>query len=224
MFTDRKEAGRRLATALMRYKAESPVVLAVPRGGVPVAYEVARALEAPLDIIVARKLGAPGQHELGLGAIVDGDHPQSVLNEDIIRELRVSTQYIQAEIEAELKEIRRRQAAYRKGRPATVLAGRTVIVVDDGIATGGSIRAALRGVRRMGPGKVVLAVPVAPPETIAALRGEADEVVCLETPEYFMAIGEFYDDFRQTGDGEVIDLLAAAARGSAGAPSSAPRE
>jgi putative phosphoribosyl transferase len=215
MFTDRKEAGRRLAAALMRFKGESPVVLGVPRGGVPVAYEVARALEAPLDIIVARKLGAPGHHELGLGAIVDGDHPQSVLNEDIIRELDVSAQYIQTEIEAELKEIRRRQAAYRKGRPAAGVAGRTVIVIDDGIATGGSIRAALRGVRRMGPGKVVLAVPVAPPETIVALSGEADEIVCLEAPEYFMAIGEFYDDFSQTGDDEVIELLEAASRRSA---------
>lgn len=202
----------------MRFKAESPVVLAVPRGGVPVAYEVARALEAPLDIIVARKLGAPGHHELGLGAIVDGDHPQSVLNEDIIRELGVSAQYIQTEIETELKEIRRRQTAYRKGRPAAEVAGRTVIVIDDGIATGGSIRAALRGVKRMGPGKLVLAVPVAPPETIAALSGEADEIVCLEAPEYFMAIGEFYDDFRQTRDEEVIELLEAASRWSAGAP------
>ncbi len=218
MFTDRKEAGRELAAALMRFKAESPVVLAVPRGGVPVAYEVARALEAPLDIIVARKLGAPGHHELGLGAIVDGDHPQSVLNEDIIRELRVSAQYIQTEIETELKEIRRRQTAYRKGRPAAEVAGRTVIVIDDGIATGGSIRAALRGVKRMGPGKLVLAVPVAPPETIAALSGEADEIVCLEAPEYFMAIGEFYDDFRQTRDEEVIELLEAASRWPAGAP------
>jgi len=218
MFTDRKAAGRELAAALMRFKAESPVVLAVPRGGVPVAYEVARALEAPLDIIVARKLGAPGHHELGLGAIVDGDHPQSVLNEDIIRELGVSAQYIQTEIETELKEIRRRQTAYRKGRPAAEVAGRTVIVIDDGIATGGSIRAALRGVKRMGPGKLVLAVPVAPPETIAAMGGEADEIVCLEAPEYFMAIGEFYDDFRQTRDDEVIELLEAASRRSAGAP------
>jgi putative phosphoribosyl transferase len=188
---------------------------------VPVAYEIARALEASLDIIVARKLGAPGQHELGLGAIVDGDHPQSVLNEEIIRELGVSAQYIQGEIEAELKEIRRRQATYRKGRPAAALAGRTVIVVDDGIATGGSIRAALRGVRRMEPAKLVLAVPVAPPETIAALRGEADEIVCLEAPEYFMALGEFYDDFRQTGDDEVIELLEAASRWSASAPGGA---
>jgi putative phosphoribosyl transferase len=212
MFTDRKAAGRELAAALMRFNLESPVVLAIPRGGVPVGFEVALALQAPLDIIVARKLGAPGQHELGLGAIVDGDHPQSVLNEDIIRELGVSAQYLQKEIETELKEIRRRQAAYRKGRPAVAVAGRTVIVVDDGIATGGSIRAALRGVKRMAPKKVVLAVPVAPSDTIESLRSEADEIVCLDTPEYFMAIGEFYEDFSQTNDDEVIELLEAAAR------------
>jgi len=212
MFTDRKAAGRELAAALMRFKLESPVVLAIPRGGVPVGFEVALALQAPLDIIVARKLGAPGQHELGLGAIVDGDHPQSVLNEDIIRELGVSTQYLQKEIETELKEIRRRQAAYRKGRPAVEVAGRTVIVVDDGIATGGSIRAALRGVKRTAPKKVVLAVPVAPSDTIESLRAEADEIVCLDTPAYFMAIGEFYEDFSQTSDDEVIELLEAAAR------------
>jgi putative phosphoribosyl transferase len=159
-----------------------------------------------------------GQHELGLGAIVDGDHPQSVLNEDIIRELGVSTQYIEAEIESELKEIRRRQAAYRKGRPGVNVSGRTVIVVDDGIATGGSIRAALRGVRRQGPGKVVLAVPVAPRETVEMLHAEADEVVCLDMPEYFMAIGEFYEDFSQTGDEEVIGLLEAATRWAPSGP------
>jgi len=216
MFTDRRAAGRELATALMRFKLESPVVLAIPRGGVPVGFEVALALQAPLDIIVARKLGAPGQHELGLGAIVDGDHPQSVLNEDIIRELGVSAQYLQKEIETELKEIRRRQAAYRKGRPPVAVAGRAVIVVDDGIATGGSIRAALRGVKRMAPKKVVLAVPVAPSDTIESLRSEADEIVCLDTPEYFMAIGEFYEDFSQTNDDEVIELLEAAAHRPAG--------
>ncbi|MGO9059894.1 MAG: phosphoribosyltransferase [Candidatus Binataceae bacterium] len=217
MFTDRKEAGRELAAALMKYKPESPVVLAIPRGGVPVGLEVALALEAPLDIIVARKLGAPGQHELGLGAIVDGDHPQSVLNEDIIRELGVSPEYLQKEIESELKEIRRRQAAYRKGRPAVKVAGRTVIVVDDGIATGGSIRAALRGVKRMAPKKLVLAVPVAPSDTIESLRSEADELVCLDTPVYFMAIGEFYEDFSQTSDHEVIELLETAAHRPASA-------
>ncbi len=212
MFTDRKEAGQYLAAALKELHLESPVVLAVPRGGVPVGFEVARALNAPLDIVVVRKLGAPGQHELGLGAIVDGDHPQSVLNEEIIRELDVSPEYLEAEIESELKEIRRRQNAYRKGRAPADLGGRTVIVVDDGIATGGSIRAALRGVRRMGPKKLVLAVPVAPPEAIESMRSEADKIVCLETPELFFAIGEFYEDFSQTSDEEVIKLLEAAHR------------
>jgi putative phosphoribosyl transferase len=212
MFTDRKQAGQELAAALMGLRPESPVVLAIPRGGVPVAFEAARALDAPLDILVARKLGAPGQHELGLGAIVDGDHPQSVLNEEIIRELGVSPEYIKAEMEKELQEIRRRQNAYRKGRAPVNVAGRTVILIDDGIATGGSIRAALRGVRRLGPKKLVLAVPVAPPETIELLRPEADEIVCLETPEFFLAIGEFYEDFSQTSDEEVIELLEAAYR------------
>jgi putative phosphoribosyl transferase len=212
MFSDRKDAGIQLAAALAHFKSESCVVLALPRGGVAVAYEVARALNAPLDIIVARKLGAPGQHELGLGAIVDGDHPESVLNEDIIQELDVSPEYIEGEIESELKETRRRETTYRNGRPRVDLSGRTVIVIDDGIATGGSIRAALRGVRRMAPKKVVLAVPIAPAETVAALRSEADEIVCLQTPEHFVAIGEFYDDFSQTGDGEVIELLEKAHR------------
>lgn len=185
MFTDRRQAGQQLAAALKKLHLESPVVLAIPRGGVPVGFEVARALDAPLDIVVARKLGAPGQHELGLGAIVDGDHPQSVLNEEIIAELGVSPEYIKGEIENELKEIRRRQNTYRKGRAPVDISGRTVIVVDDGIATGGSIRAALRGARRMDPKKLVLAVPVAPSDTIEALRAEADEIVCLDTPPFF---------------------------------------
>lgn len=212
MFSDRKDAGRQLAAALKDLHLEVPVVLAIPRGGVPVGFEVARALDAPLDIIVARKLGAPGQHELGLGAIVDGDHPQSVLNEEIIQELGVSPEYIKTEIEHELKEIRRRQEVYRKGRAPVDVAGRTVILIDDGIATGGSIRAALRGLRRLGPKKVVLAVPVAPSDTIESLRPEADQIVCLDTPEFFFAIGEFYEDFSQTGDEEVIELLETAHR------------
>ncbi len=142
----------------------------------------------------------------------DGDHPQSVLNEEIIQELEVSAEYLQAEIESELKEIRRRQDLYRKGRPPINVAGQTAIVVDDGIATGGSIRAALRGVRRQGPRKLVLAVPVAPPETIESLRADADVAICLEKPAFFFAIGEFYEDFDQTTDKEVVELLDAAYR------------
>ncbi len=212
MFTDRKDAGRKLAQALAKYKSELPVVLALPRGGVPVGYEVARTLEAPLDIIVTRKLGAPGQPELGLGAIVDGDHPESVLNEDLVRLLDVSDRFLHAEIESELREIRRRQKTYRKGRPATRLTGRTVIIVDDGIATGGSIRAAIRGVRRLARKEIVLAVPVAPAETIKELRFLADEVVCLTTPHYFSAVGQFYENFDQTTDAEVIEILDAVAK------------
>lgn len=210
MFIDRQDAGKRLAAALVKTHPQSPVVLALPRGGVPVGFEVATALGAPLDIVVVRKLGAPGEHELGLGAIVDGDHPQSVLNEEIIDELNVSPEYLRAEIQSELNEIRRRQELYRKGRSSINVGGRTAIVVDDGIATGGSIRAALRGVRRMGPKKLVLAVPVAPPDTIEALRSETDDIVCLETPAAFFAIGEFYQDFSQASDQEVMDLLDAA--------------
>lgn len=210
MFANRQDAGRRLARALERFRSESPVVMAVPRGGVPVGAEVALALGAPLDIVVARKLRAPGQPELGIGAIVDGDHPESVLNQDLLALLNVSSEYLRAEMELELKEIARRQKIYRGGRPAAATADHTVILIDDGIATGGSIRAALRGVRRLNPKRVVLAVPVAPAQTIEELRTEADEVICLETPRDFMAIGEFYDDFSQTSDQEVIDLLAAA--------------
>src|SRR5438309_1940920 len=166
MFADRKEAGQALAAALDRYRDGDVVVLALPRGGVPVGYEIARALEAPLDVIVVRKLGAPGEPELGVGAVVDGDHPQTVLNEEVVEALAVSPEYLANEIQAQLAEIRRRQEIYRKGRPAPQLAGRTVIVVDDGIATGGTVRAALRGVRRAAPAKLVLVTPVAPLETV----------------------------------------------------------
>lgn len=207
VFADRAEAGRELAERLLKHKAANPVVLALPRGGVPVAYEVARALEAPLDVIVVRKLGAPAHAELGVGAVVDGDHPEGIFNEDIIAELGVSKEYLDREIQAQLKEVRRRESLYRGGRPRTELKGRTVIVVDDGIATGGSIRAALRGVRRAGPARVVLAVPVAPSATIQQLRHEADEVVCLSSPASFYAIGQFYHDFHQLDDQEVIRLL-----------------
>jgi len=207
MFADRREAGRALAAALTAYKDDDAVVLALPRGGVPVGYEIARALGAPLDVIVVRKLGAPDEPELGLGAVVDGDHPESVLNEEVVEALKISPEYLDNEIRIQLREIQRRQQIYRKGRPAPQLADRTVIVVDDGIATGGTIRAALRGVRRARPARLILAAPVAPSEAVQSLRAEADDVVCLETPADFDAIGQFYADFRQVSDDEVVALL-----------------
>lgn len=207
MFRSRTDAGQRLAAKLAHYKDENPLVLALPRGGVPVGFEVAAALDAPLDIIVVRKLGAPGQPELGIGAVVDGDHPQSVLNEDVMRALDVSDDYLHREVAMELQEIRRRQERYRGGRPPELIAGRTVILVDDGIATGGSVRAAVRGLRRAQPKRLVLAVPVAPRETIESLRAEVDDLVCLGSPLFFHAVGQFYDDFSQTSDEEVIRLL-----------------
>ena len=210
MFADRREAGRKLAAELARHDLPDPVVLALPRGGVPVGYEVARALGAPLDIIVVRKLGAPGQPELGIGAVVDGDHPLGVLNQDMVESLVVPPEYLEREVTAQLAEIRRRQAAYRGGRAPIPVAGRTAIVVDDGLATGGTMRAALRSVRRAGPARLVLAVPVAPPDALATLAAEVDETVCLATPEYFGAVGYFYRDFAQTSDEEVIRLLASA--------------
>jgi putative phosphoribosyl transferase len=217
MFEDRVDAGRRLAERLETYRAERPVVLGLPRGGVVVAYEIARALGAPLDVLVARKLGAPGHPELGIGAVVDGDHPQSVVDERAMKRIGVSAGYLEGEIARQLTEVRRRNALLRAGRPPVDLGDRTVIVVDDGIATGGTVRAALRGVRRAHPRRVVLAVPVAPPDAVAALGREADVVVCLETPQHFHAVGQFYRDFRQTTDDEVIELLGRAADGPAAA-------
>ncbi len=207
VFANRDEAGRILARRLTSYAHENVVVLGIPRGGVPVAKKVADALNAPLDVIVARKLGAPGQPELGIGAVVDGDHPRAIFNRDIIEQLGVSDEYLDAEIARQLKEVHRRETAYRGGREKISLAGKTVILVDDGIATGSSVRAALRGIRRQKPGKLVLAVPVAPPESIDALRRDADEIVCLETPEEFYAVGQFYRDFRQVSDAEVEAIL-----------------
>ncbi len=196
-----------LAQRLMSYAAAGAVVLGVPRGGLPVARAVADALGAPLDVVVVRKLGAPGQPELGIGAVVDGDHPRAIFNQDIIEHLGVSDEYIEAEIARQLKEVNRREVAYRGGRAKIPLMGKTVIVVDDGIATGSSVRAALRGVRRQKPKRLMLAVPVAPAESIEALRSEADEIVCLETPEDFFAVGQFYRDFHQVSDDEVREIL-----------------
>jgi putative phosphoribosyl transferase len=206
-FRDRAEAGRQLAQRLMTYAAERPVVLALPRGGVPVAFEVAKALRAPLDLVFVRKIGAPGHAEFGLGAVVDGAHPQVVLNEDALDHVRVPPGYIKEEIQRQLQEIERRREHYLAGRRPVAVEGRVAIVVDDGIATGSTVRAALKGLSRAWPSRLVLAVPVAPRDTIERLRTEADEVICLMTPEQFYAVGEHYDDFRQTSDREVTTLL-----------------
>jgi len=191
----------------MSFRSRNPVVLALPRGGVPVAIEVAKALRAPLDLVLVRKIGAPGHPELGLGAVVDGAHPQLVINNDLIAELRVPASYLEAEAERQLQEIERRRKCYLGDRRPIEVEDRTVIVVDDGIATGGTVRAALQGLSRSRPAYLVLAVPVAPPDTIAQLRAEADEVVCLITPEPFYAVGLYYEDFTQTSDAEVVTLL-----------------
>ncbi|MGQ9369028.1 phosphoribosyltransferase [Azospirillum sp. ST 5-10] len=220
VFRDRADAGRQLAAALTRFKEQHPVVLALPRGGVPVAREVARALEAPLDLVLVRKIGAPFQPELAAGAVADGGHVEVVRNPEITD--LVPPAWFEAEKARQLQEIERRRAAYLGGRPRAAIADRTAIVVDDGIATGATMRVALRAVRRAGPRRLVLAVPVAPRSTLAALSAEVDEVVCLATPEPFGAIGYFYDDFRQLDDAEVVRLLDEAAGPATPGPPPAP--
>ena len=207
MFADRAEAGRKLAKRLLHFRHERPLVLALPRGGVPIGYEVATALNADLDVIIARKIGTPGQPELALGAIVDGERPEVVLNDDVVRVVAPSADFLEREKQTLLREIARREKVYRAGRPKPIIAGRTVIVVDDGIATGATVRAALYALRRAGPKRLVLATPVAPADTIAALTADADEVVCLEAPEPFYAISLHYGAFPQLEDGEVTDIL-----------------
>lgn len=204
-FADRTDAGRRLAARLDAMRAERPVVLALPRGGVPVAAEIAAALGAPLEILAVRKLGAPANPEYGIGAVTeDGGR---LVDEEAVGALRVGERDLARIIEREGAELRRRVELYRGGRPPLDLSGRAVIVVDDGVATGLTDAAALRSVRRRGAARIVLAVPVGPPDSIDRLRGEADEVVCLLEPPKLRGVGQWYDDFSQVSDAEVVALL-----------------
>jgi len=220
-FADRREAGWRLAEALLPRRDERPVVLALPRGGVVVGYEIAAALRAPLDVLGVRKIGAPWQPEFAIGAIVGGTPPTLLLHDDVVRQLGVDAAYIESEKTAQLANLARQEALFRRGRPAVDVTGATVLLVDDGIATGATMEAAARALRRKAPRAVVIATPVAPRHTIQILRQQVDDVVCLLTPPDFRAVGQFYDDFRQVSDEEVVSLLdrqrAALPRGSAGA-------
>ena len=218
IFRDRVEAGRRLAAQLTGY-ADRPglLVLALPRGGVPVAFEVARALRAPLDIFLVRKLGVPGQEELAMGAIATGG--VRVINEDVVRYLQIPGEVIDAVAANEQRELERREHAYRDDRPAPDVRGKTVILVDDGLATGSTMRAAAAALRKQEPARIIVAVPVSAPETCDEFRMEVDEVVCAVTPEPFRGVGLWYDDFSQTTDGEVRDLLSRSAREQASAAS-----
>lgn len=207
-FADRLDAGEQLAKALVGFAGTDAVVLAIPRGGVIVGEVVARELGVPLDVVIPRKIGAPGNPELGLGAIAPGVR---VLDQRLIGILGVSDRYLEREIEAEEREIERRQHVYRSGRPPVDVVGRVTIVVDDGVATGGTATAALRWAKAEGASKVVLAVPVAPAAGLGRLSGEADELIVLAAPEPFYAVGEWYQRFEQTEDAEVVAALARAA-------------
>lgn len=209
-FADRSEAGRLLADRVKALRLPDPIVYALPRGGVPVAVEVATALGAPLDLVLVRKIGAPEQPELAVGAVVDGDPPELVLNAEIAAATGADDTFIAGARRCALTEIERRRARYLAGRPPMDPTGHAAVVVDDGIATGASARAALHALRRRGATRLVLAVPVAPPETIALLRTEADDIVCLIEAEIFFGIGGFYRDFHQLTDAEVIAAIAAA--------------
>lgn len=207
VFRDRADAGQRLAKALSSYGSRHPVVLALPRGGVPVAAEVAAALKAPLDLILVRKIGAPTQPELAMGAVVDGKTPIVVRNNDVIEFTGTTAREFDAACAEELAEIERRRQLYIGERARAKIGGQVVIVVDDGIATGATSRAALQAIRQRKPKELVLAVPVAPADTIAQLRKEVDSLICLETPAPFGAIGYFYQNFLQVSDQEVVAIL-----------------
>jgi predicted phosphoribosyltransferase len=206
-FSNRREAGRLLATKLGAYANRNDViVLALPRGGVPVAYEVAVALSAPLDVFVVRKLGVPGHEELAMGAVASGGI--RVLNDDVVGMLRIPDHIIDAVARNELQELDRRERLYRDARPQPSVKGKTVILIDDGLATGATMLAAIEALRQLGPGRIVVAVPTAASETCEEMRKKADDVICAITPEPFYAVGVWYRDFSQTSDEEVRDLMA----------------
>ncbi len=204
-FSDRKDAGKQLASALADFGFKEGMVLAIPRGGVVVGYEIASALNFKLDVIVPRKIGAPGNPELAIGAVTEDG--TMILDDSLIMYLGVSNEYIYQESERQKQEIRRRQNFYRQGVSEPEIKEKNVIVVDDGIATGYTMKAALASVRNRGAATLTVAIPVGPPSTIKEIEGQADNIVCLYTPEYFQAIGQFYSDFSQTTDEEVIELL-----------------
>ena len=220
IFQNRKDAGERLARKLLKYRDAEPIVLGLPRGGLPVAYEVARALEAPLDVWVVRKVGAPFQPELGLGAVAEGG--VLYLDHDTLRLLGASETEVVEIAERKAVEVEERVRRFRRGHPPPVIRGRTAIIVDDGIATGGTVRAAVRALRQLEPAWLVVATPVAAEESLQALRPEVDDVVCLETPSYLGAIGAWYEDFTQVQDHEVEEFLEHARLAHAAAQEGAP--
>lgn len=207
MFDNRTQAGQALARALGKYAGDDVVVYALPRGGLPVAAAVASKLDAPLDVILVRKLGAPGHAEFAIGAVVDGAAPALILHKDVIRQLGVGRRYIEGAKETALEEIERRRTLYLKGRRPVSPRGKTAIVIDDGLATGATMEAAVKAMREAGAGRIVVAVPVAPADTVARLQQYADEVLCLETPVHFWSVGGHYRAFPQLEDADVVKIL-----------------
>ncbi len=220
MFKDRSDAGRALAHSLQQLRDRAPVIVALPRGGVPVGFEVALALDAPLDVVVARKLGAPGHPEFGIGAVAEGG--ALYLDASAIARLGVTTEYLEDVVRQESAELLRRVRAYRGDHPPVDVAGRTVIVIDDGMATGVTVRAAIRSLRARGPRTVVIAAPVCAAESARELLSEVDAIVCAHSPEDFLAVSSWYGDFSQTTDDEVRALLALTRRGERASPSAWP--
>lgn len=216
MFDDRSDAGKQLAEKLKHLKDQKPVVLALPRGGVPIGFEIARALGAPLDLLLVRKIGVPWQPELALGAVANGAQPETFIDRELATALNISDDYVKRETARQLEEVERRRRAYCGGCAPLDIAGHTAIIVDDGIATGATMRVALQASRRRNPNRLVLATPVASADTLEKLRPLADEIVCVEIPSWLGAIGFFYADFHQMSDEEVTTIVAEAAKLSAG--------